>query len=283
MARTGLRRRLDVELVRRGLARSRADAAELVASRKVLVQGALAERPARLTASSEAISVLAPRRFVGRGGEKLDGALDELPVEVAGRSAIDVGSSTGGFTDCLLQRGARSVVAVDVGRHQLHERLRADPRVVVLEETDARTLELDALGLEPAELGVVDVSFTSVLPLVAALCGRLVEPGGDLVVLVKPEFEVGRQEAAKAKGVVRSPEQWEATLCSVGEAFLARGSLLLGGAPSRLAGREGNREFFLHFAVPGGPPRAPSPVELGVLARSLARAAAPIGVGGGCG
>lgn len=281
LATSGLRRRLDIELVRRGLAVSRAQAAELVSSGQVLVQGAIAERPARLTASGEAISVLAARRFVGRGGEKLDGALDELGVEVSGRSAVDVGSSTGGFTDCLLQRGAARVVAVDVGRHQLHERLRADPRVVVLEETDARHLDLGVLGLPPGELVVVDVSFTSVVPLVPRLIAHLVEPGGDIVVLVKPEFEVGRREAARTKGVVRTPELWERAILMVGEAFVGEGAVLLGGAPSPLPGREGNREFFLWLRAPGGEvPPVPLPA-LGPLARSLAETAA--GDGGGRG
>lgn len=281
LARSGLRRRLDIELVRRGLAASRAQAAELVSSGQVLVQGALAERPARLTSSGEAISVVAVRRFVGRGGEKLDGALDALGVEVRGRTAIDVGSSTGGFTDCLLQRGAERVVAVDVGRHQLHERLRADPSVVVLEETDARHLDLGALGLPPAELGVVDVSFISVVPLVPRLSRHLVEPGGDIVVLVKPEFEVGRIEAARSRGVVRSPILWESAMRAVGEAFDAEGAVLLGGTPSPLPGREGNREFFLWLRAPGGAPRPTARLELGSLARSLAETAADVGGGRG--
>ena len=172
------RRRLDAELVRRGLAANRSQAAELVDAGVVLVSGTVALRPARLVDPAEPIVIAGPPpRFVSRGGEKLDAALARFPVDVRGAVALDAGASTGGFTDCLLQRGAAAVVAVDVGRGQLHERLRRDRRVLSLEQTNIRTATLADLGGEPFRVVVADLSFIS-LRLVA---GRLVgstAPGG---------------------------------------------------------------------------------------------------------
>lgn len=242
-----IRRRLDTELVRRGLARSRSEASDLVASGAVLVGGALATKPDRLVAASEAVAVVGEGcRYVGRGGNKLDGALRRFGVVVAGRWALDVGSSTGGFTDCLLQWGAARVVACDVGRHQLHERLRSDPRVVVLEETDVRELDPSLCG-GPFGLVVADVSFISLRLLAPVLVTRHTAEGGDLLVLLKPQFEAGPKEASRGRGVIRDPAIWRRVLLEVAGAFRARGASLLGAMPASPRGAEGNVEFFLWF------------------------------------
>src|SRR6187551_468656 len=183
-----------------------------------------------------------PPRYVSRGGEKLAHALDELMVDPAGRDALDVGASTGGFTDVLLQRGAARVLAVDVGYGQLHERLRSDARVTVLERTNAR--ELTELPFAP-DLVVCDVSFISVrLALPPALA--LARPGWEAVVLVKPQFEAGREEVGKG-GVVRDPDVHKRVLRAVAEAAPAWGGEPVGVVDSGLPGPKGNREFFLHL------------------------------------
>ena len=193
------------------------------------MRGAPADKPARLVAPDEPIQVLGPApRFVGRGGDKLDGALTRFGIDVAGRRAVDLGASTGGFTDCLLQRGATLVVAVDVGYGQLHERLRRDPRVVVRERTNGRDLVAGDLG-PPAELLVADLSFISlrtVLPAVVPLAA----PHADLVLLVKPQFEAGRQEASRGKGVIKDPDVWRRVLGEVRSPGLADVFVALMGA-----------------------------------------------------
>ncbi|MCB1005291.1 MAG: TlyA family RNA methyltransferase, partial [Acidimicrobiales bacterium] len=185
------RRRLDLELVRRGLATTRRQAQEHIAAGRVTVGGAPAAKPARLVAPDEPLAVLGPPpRFVGRGGEKLDAALGHFEIAVAGREALDAGASTGGFTDALLQRGARRVVALDVGHGQLDARLRADPRVVVRERTNVRHLRSgDAVG-GAVDLVTADLSFISLRAVVPALLA-VARPGADLVLLVKPQFEAG--------------------------------------------------------------------------------------------
>jgi 23S rRNA (cytidine1920-2'-O)/16S rRNA (cytidine1409-2'-O)-methyltransferase len=184
-------------------------------------------------------------RFVGRGGEKLDAALERFAVPVAGRRALDAGASTGGFTDCLLQRGADEVVAVDVGYGQLHERLRADPRVDVRERTNVRSLDREALG-GPVDLVVADLSFISLRTVLPVLV-PLVEPGGDLVVLVKPQFEAGRREAARGSGVIREPEVWRRVLEEVATAAAESGADRMDEMESPLTGADGNVEFLLHL------------------------------------
>jgi 23S rRNA (cytidine1920-2'-O)/16S rRNA (cytidine1409-2'-O)-methyltransferase len=182
-------------------------------------------------------------RFVGRGGEKLDAAFERFAVPVAGRRALDAGASTGGFTDCLLQRGADEVVAVDVGYGQLHERLRADPRVDVRERTNVRSLDREALG-GPVDLVVADLSFISLRTVLPVLV-PLVEPGGDLVVLVKPQFEAGRREAARGSGVIREPEVWRRVLEEVATAAAESGADRMDEMESPLTGADGNVEFLL--------------------------------------
>jgi 23S rRNA (cytidine1920-2'-O)/16S rRNA (cytidine1409-2'-O)-methyltransferase len=187
------------------------------------------------------LAVTQPPRFVSRGGEKLDHALDAFGVEVAGRDALDVGASTGGFTDVLLQRGAARVVALDVGYGQLHPRIRSDPRVTVLERTNVR--ELTELPFPPV-LVVCDVSFVSVRKALAPALA-LAAPGWEAVVLVKPQFEAARGEARR--GVVRDREVWRRVLAEVARESPAWGGQPVGVVDSGLPGPKGNREFFLHL------------------------------------
>jgi 23S rRNA (cytidine1920-2'-O)/16S rRNA (cytidine1409-2'-O)-methyltransferase len=240
--------------VRRGLARSREQARSDIRDGRVLVGGAPADKPARLVAPDEPIEVLGPPpRFVGRGGEKLDAALERFAVDVAGRRCLDCGASTGGFTDALLQRGAREVVAIDVGRGQLHERLRADPRVIDRERTSVRGLDPAEVG-GPGEIVVGDLSFIS-LRLVAADLVHLTEDGGDLVLLVKPQFEAGRAEASRGKGVITDPDIWRRVLGEVCDALVTRGTAIMGAMASPLHGADGNVEFLVHArrGAPGNP------------------------------
>ena len=269
------RRRLDAELVRRGLAASGEQARQLIDERAVTVNGAVAERAARAVLPGDALDVLRPPRFVGRGGEKLDGALTALGLEVRGRRCIDVGASTGGFTDCLLQRGAASVAAVDVGRAQLHERLLATPRVRNHAGVNVRHLQPGEVG-GPADLVTVDLSFIS-LRVVMARLAALAAAGGDLLALVKPQFEAGRREAAAAKGVIRSPGVWRRTLTEVIAAAeaerLAPQAVVLADPP----GAEGNAEFFLHCTKPPAGDCAPPASALGGTVDAAVRAAASLG------
>ncbi|MGE3835349.1 MAG: TlyA family RNA methyltransferase [Acidimicrobiia bacterium] len=251
---SGPRRRLDAELVRRGLAGSREQAQGEIGAGRVLVAGAPAHKPARLVAPEEPIVVLGPApRFVGRGGEKLDAALDRFGIDPAGRRCLDAGASTGGFTDCLLQRGADRVVAVDVGYGQLHERLRDDPRVENRERTNVRALDPNAVGA--FHLVVADLSFVSlrlVLPALVALAA----PGADLVLLVKPQFEAGRAEASKGRGVIRDPVVWRRVLEKVRGTAAEVGSAMMAAMVSPITGADGNREFLVHCRVglAGGDP-----------------------------
>jgi 23S rRNA (cytidine1920-2'-O)/16S rRNA (cytidine1409-2'-O)-methyltransferase len=189
-----------------------------------------------------------PPAYVSRGGQKLAAALDRFSVEVQGRRALDAGSSTGGFTDCLLQRGGAEVVAVDVGRGQLDARLRADPRVVVRERTDIRAVDVDEVG-GPVDLVVADLSFISLRTVLDALLAA-VRPGGDLVLLVKPQFEAGKAEADRGRGVIRDPEVQRRTLAEVRAALEGRGAVIMGEMTSPLRGGSGNVEFLLHAVAP---------------------------------
>jgi 23S rRNA (cytidine1920-2'-O)/16S rRNA (cytidine1409-2'-O)-methyltransferase len=232
-----VKKRLDVLLVERGLAESRAQAQALVLAG--LVPGY--EKAGQQVDESVEVTVASPPPYVSRGGEKLAHALNELGVDPAGRDCLDVGASTGGFTDVLLQRGAARVIALDVGRGQLHPRLRDDPRVAVLERTNARSLgELPF----PPELVTCDVSFISVRKALPPALG-LAAPGWEAVVLVKPQFEAGRAETSR--GVVRDPEVWRRVLRETAEAALAWQAQVAGVVDSGLPGPKGNREFFLHL------------------------------------
>jgi 23S rRNA (cytidine1920-2'-O)/16S rRNA (cytidine1409-2'-O)-methyltransferase len=233
-----MKKRLDVLLVERGLAESRAQAQALVLAG--LVPGH--DKAGAQVDEDAPLAVESPPPYVSRGGEKLANALDALGVDPAGRDALDVGASTGGFTDVLLQRGAARVTAVDVGYGQLHPRLRNDPRVTVFERTNAR--ELKTLPYEP-NLIVADVSFISVrkaLPPALALAKR----GWEGVVLVKPQFEAGRADVGKG-GVVRDPTIHARVVRQVAEAALGWQAQTVGVVDSGLPGPKGNREFFLHL------------------------------------
>lgn len=237
-----VRRRLDVWLVRRALAQSRNQAAQLIANGQVLVDGAVADKPARMVGADQAVVLIGPPpKFVSRAGEKLEYALDQFGIDPAGLRCLDAGSSTGGFTDCLLQRGARQVWAVDVGTHQLHERIRADPRVEVREQTDIRRLELADVGAR-FDLVVTDLSFIS-LRLVMAHLVALAGPNEPILALVKPQFEAGRREASKGKGVIKDPLVWARVLGEVAETARYGGRYLAGARVSPITGAKGNVEF----------------------------------------
>jgi 23S rRNA (cytidine1920-2'-O)/16S rRNA (cytidine1409-2'-O)-methyltransferase len=190
-------------------------------------------------------------RFVSRGGEKLDAALESFGIDVSGRTALDAGASTGGFTDCLLQRGAARVVAVDVGYGQLHEKLRRDPRVVVRERVNVRELSPEDLDDERFPLITADLSFIS-LRTVAANLVALAAPGADLVLLVKPQFEAGRVEASRGRGVIRDPEVWSRVLEEVDAAYRAQRAAMIEHMQSPITGAEGNVEYLMHLRAPEG-------------------------------
>ncbi len=234
--------RLDQLLVERGLADSRAKAQALVLAGQVRLDGNRAEKSGHAVPVDARVEVLAPPRFVGRGGLKLDAALDRFAIDVRGRLCLDVGSSTGGFTDCLLQRGARHVYAVDVGAGQLDWKLRGDPRVTVREGINARYLRFEDIG-EAVDLAVCDVSFISVTLVVPAVVPLLKETG-QMVILVKPQFEVGRGEVGKG-GIVRDAGLQAGACERVRSAVQALG-FETGLTESPILGAEGNREFLLH-------------------------------------
>jgi 23S rRNA (cytidine1920-2'-O)/16S rRNA (cytidine1409-2'-O)-methyltransferase len=234
--------RLDRLLARRGLFASREQARRAIMAGRVRVAGRPADKPGSLVPVAAEVCVVGPpRRFVSRGGEKLEHALDHFGIEPAGWICLDVGASTGGFTDCLLQRGARRVYAVDVGRGQLDQALRQDARVVVMEGCNARYLEPDALP-EPVRLATVDVSFISLAKLVPALHPLLV-PGGLLLPLIKPQFEAGRREVGKG-GVVRDEAVRTRVIQKVAADLAAIGFELRGIVDSPVRGAKGNREAF---------------------------------------
>jgi 23S rRNA (cytidine1920-2'-O)/16S rRNA (cytidine1409-2'-O)-methyltransferase len=244
-----MRRRLDVDLVRRGLCPSREQAQEAIGLGRVLVRGSIASKSSHQVDDSEPIELVGDGpRFVGRGGEKLDGALDFFGIDVTGVHALDAGASTGGFTDCLLQRGAEHVVAIDVGHGQLHERLRADDRVENHERVNVRTLSPVDLDGRRFALIVADLSFISLRSVAPSLIG-LATPDGQLVVLIKPQFEAKRVEVSKHKGVVKDPAVWERTVLSVIDAFSAAGAAMMGVMISPIRGTDGNVEFLGHFVV----------------------------------
>ena len=218
----------------------------VIADQRVLVDGAPALSPLRQVAPAQSVRVTAaPPVHVSRGGVKLDAAVDRFDVAVEGRRALDVGASTGGFTDCLLQRGAASVVALDVGRAQLHDRLRRHPRVTVHERTDIRHVDPDVIGA-PFDLVVADLSFTAWRQ-VAEPVLEMAASTADLVVLVKPQFEAERHEATSGRGVITDPAIWLRTLEAAAGALKAAGAAIMEGMVSPLRGADGNTEFFLHL------------------------------------
>jgi 23S rRNA (cytidine1920-2'-O)/16S rRNA (cytidine1409-2'-O)-methyltransferase len=244
------RRRLDAWLVDHGLVATREKAQALIMAGRVTVNGAAARKAGAAVAEDAAVEVAAGPEHVGRGAIKLAGALDAFGVDPLGRVAVDVGASTGGFTETLLARGAVRVYAVDVGRAQLHEKLASDPRVVVVDRVNARALGREHVP-ERCGIATVDVSFISVAKVLPALRAVLAE-GADALVLVKPQFEVGRGQVGRG-GIVRDPGLHAGSVRAVAEAAAAAGYAVVGACASPIAGTEGNREFFLHLrAAEGG-------------------------------
>jgi len=239
------RERLDEALVSRGLAESRSQARALVMAGQVRVGGRVVDKPG-MPVPIGAIEVISGGRFVSRGGDKLQGALDKFPIAPSGLVCADLGASTGGFTDCLLQAGATRVYAVDVGRGQLHWKIRQDPRVVVIERQNARYLE--SLP-EPIALVVADLSFIS-LALILPTMRRLLDPDGQALTLVKPQFEAGREAVGKG-GVVRDPTTHRAVLHHFIEDARREGFAVLGLIASPLRGPAGNVEFLAHLRLAG--------------------------------
>ncbi len=244
----GGRERLDCLLVSRGLTESREQATRLILAGAVLVDGKPVDKAGRLVDVRASVEIKARPRFVSRGGEKLDHALRAFAISVSGRTCLDVGASTGGFTHCLISRGAARVYAVDVGAGQLDAQLRADARVVVMEKTNARRLTAAVFPVAP-NLATLDVSFISLEKVLPAVMGVLDDPA-EAVVLVKPQFEVGKGQVGKG-GVVREPVQHRSVLGRLARFAILHGWHVLGLTASPLKGPKGNREFLLYLSRHG--------------------------------
>ncbi|MEI7886324.1 MAG: TlyA family RNA methyltransferase [Actinomycetes bacterium] len=255
-----MRRRLDTELVRRGLVSSSEEAQICISAGLVFVGGAPALNAQRQVEASESVQLKSPpAQFVGRGGEKLAAALEYFALDPAELRVLDAGASTGGFTDCLLQAGAQEVLALDVGHSQLDQRIRYDPRVVVLERTNLRHVQSGSLGVFDAV--VADLSFISLTAVMGVLLDCCAS-GGWLVLLVKPQFEATRAETDHGNGVITDPLVWRSTLLSVIASAAAAGAELHGLRKSPLRGSEGNLEFLLHL-------RRPSSATMGTAQEDL--------------
>jgi 23S rRNA (cytidine1920-2'-O)/16S rRNA (cytidine1409-2'-O)-methyltransferase len=238
-----LRSRLDKLIVERGLADSREKARRLILAGEILVDETPADKPGSLVRIEAAIRLRRPlKTFVGRGGEKLQGALDSFSLDPSGLSVLDVGASTGGFTDCVLQRGAASVTALDVGKGQLDWKLVSDPRVRVIEGVNARYLDPKDFP-EPFDLATIDLSFISVTKVLPAVA-PLVKPGGALLMLVKPQFELSPAEV-ETGGLVRDEKKHRKAVESVSAAAFGLGLRVLGVVPAVIRGASGNQEYFL--------------------------------------
>jgi 23S rRNA (cytidine1920-2'-O)/16S rRNA (cytidine1409-2'-O)-methyltransferase len=241
------KQRLDVVLVDRGLAPSRERARALILAGRVTVDGQVVSKAgAPVTRDAQVVLAQPDHPYVGRGGLKLAGALDVFAIDPRGRRALDVGASTGGFTDVLLQRGAESVVALDVGRAQLDWRLRTDPRVIVREGVNARAIT-SADVPHRVSLATIDVSFISLKHILPALPPFL-DPGADVVALVKPQFEAGREQVGR-HGIVSDPAVHDAVVARVTEYAAACGLARIAMTPSPITGATGNQEFFLHLRL----------------------------------
>ena len=242
----GGKQRLDELLVARGLAESRAQAKALIMSGRVLRGTERLDKPGKEFPSDLELTVEQPPRFVSRGGEKLAAALEYFAIDLTGAHILDVGASTGGFTDCALQAGAADAVCVDVGRAQLHAKLRSDPRVTNLEKVNARHLQPGDLPRADFDALVMDLSFISLRAVLPAVWPFL-KSGGRLIALVKPQFEAGKAEVDKGRGVIRDAAVQEAVLAGVRDFALAQlpGAELIGTMDSPITGTDGNREFLL--------------------------------------
>ena len=245
--------RLDQALVERGLCESREKAKRAVMAGQAMINGRLAHKPSDSVKAEDQLTLAAPEKFVSRGGLKLEYALNHFHLDVAGQAAIDIGASTGGFTDCLLQRGASRVYAVDVGQGQLAWKLRRDARVVVMEKTNARALTPAHFPppFVPADLVVIDCSFISlrkILPPAVAL----LRPTAKIVALIKPQFEAGKAEADRGAGVIRDPAIHQRVLSELNQFVSARGNLRwLGVTESPVLGPAGNKEFLVLIECSG--------------------------------
>ncbi len=239
--------RLDLELVERGLFESREKAKRAIMAGTVQINEQTARKPSDPVRPDDRLSLLAPDKFVSRGGIKLEHALDHFKIRVAGQTAIDLGASTGGFTDCLLQRGVTRVYAVDVGQGQLAWKLRRDARVVVMEKTNARELTAAKfpLAFAPVDLVVIDCSFISLRKIVPAAVA-LLRPSGNIIALIKPQFEAGKAEADRGAGVIRDPAIHERVLSELKEFISTQPSLHWHGLiESPVKGPAGNKEFLV--------------------------------------
>ena len=245
--------RLDAALVKRGLADSRTEASRLIEAGSVTVGGAFADKSSRMVSADEPTEVLVEKRFVSRGGEKIEHALDHFGIDVTNRSILDAGVSTGGFTDCVLQRGARRVFAVDVGKNQLHERIKSDERVDWRDGVNVRDMSHGDLPFD-CSLLVADLSFISLTKVVQAFASVLRAepefPTPQLVLLVKPQFEAGRSEVSKGRGVITDPAVHLQACETVSEALVALGCTVRGIVESPIKGAEGNTEFLLFADCP---------------------------------
>lgn len=239
--------RLDLFLVERGLAETRAKAQALILAGEVLVNGQKTAKAGTPVRESDAVELISSGlRYVSRGGLKLEGALDDLQISAEDKISADIGSSTGGFTDCLLQKGATRVYSVDVSPNELAWKLRSNSRVVQI-ECNARNLRGDSLP-EPVALVVVDLAFISTAKVLPAIAG-IAAPGADLLVLVKPQFELEREDVGRG-GIVTDPALHRKAIERVEDAARACGLHVLGVVPSRITGAEGNQEFFIHTKRP---------------------------------
>ena len=241
--------RADVAMVAQGLATTRSQARSLLMTGRVFWGERRVDKVGTLLPEDATLELRGEERFVSRGGHKLEGALRDLDLMVTGAVAVDVGASTGGFTDCLLQAGAVRVYAIDVGQGQLAARLRQDPRVVVRDRTNARELAPEGFS-EPIDLVTVDASFISLDRLMPAIA-RLLRPGGVVLALVKPQFEAGREAASRGRGVIRDPDVREAAIGRARAAMVAAGLQVLGERDSRVPGPKGNVERFILARRPG--------------------------------
>ncbi|MCG3148326.1 MAG: 16S/23S rRNA (cytidine-2'-O)-methyltransferase TlyA [Verrucomicrobiae bacterium] len=237
------RERLDITMVVRQLADSREKAKRLILAGAVRINGQLAGKPSDLVDETATLTVAAAEKYVSRGGYKLEAALAAFPVDCKDKTCLDLGASTGGFTDCLLQHGAACVHAVDVGKGQLAWKLRQDPRVIIHDELNARHLTGD-----PVDLITIDVSFISLTKVLPAAVACL-KPGGHLIALIKPQFEAGRSDVGKG-GVVRDPVVHERVRAEIEQFGVGLGLRLLGSVESPILGPAGNKEFLIGFAKP---------------------------------
>lgn len=240
--------RLDALLVQKGISESRARARSLIMAGKILVNGIPMEKPGVQVSVADAVVLRgADMPYVSRGGIKLEAALTRFHIDPTGFACLDVGASTGGFTDCLLQHGARAVFAVDVGYGQLAWKLRKDPRVVVIERSNIRNLSEKAVS-EPIALATIDVSFIS-LKIVVPCIAKFLKPNAIILALIKPQFEVGKGNVGKG-GVVRDPGLHEAVLEELSTFFSGQGLAVQAIIPSPITGPKGNKEFFVHMIHP---------------------------------